>query len=166
MQPLRLLVLLACAAPLWAQAQWQWLDSSGRKVFSDRPPPAEVPPSRILRQPGVRPAATEPAAATPAPAPAPVAAAPQAGGKDKALEEKKRQAEAAEAAKKKAEDERIARLKEDNCTRARQAQAMLSSGQRVVQTNAKGEMEFMDDATRASELQRVQAIIASDCKSS
>ena len=88
-------------------AQWQWTDQDGRKVFSDRPPPADVPPARILKQPhsqpllAVKPSAaaedTKPAAtpATPAAMPATTAAS----GTDKALEEKKAKAEAEEAAK-------------------------------------------------------------------
>ncbi|MEK9952912.1 MAG: DUF4124 domain-containing protein [Curvibacter sp.] len=38
-----LLVLAGCLYALSASAQWQWLDKDGRRVFSDRPPPAEVP---------------------------------------------------------------------------------------------------------------------------
>ena len=162
MKPIRLLLLLACAAPVLAHAQWQWVDSAGRKVFSDRPPPADVPPANILRQPGARPSAA-PAAEATAAAPA-AAPAPRVSGKDKLLEEKKKQAEAAEAEKKRAEAERIAKLKAENCTRAQQARATLTSGQRVAITNAKGEIEFMDDATKAAEVKRVEGVIASDCK--
>ncbi|WP_019700521.1 hypothetical protein [Paracidovorax oryzae] len=40
---------------------------------------------------------------------------------------------------------------------------MLSSGQLVSQVNAQGERAFMDDATRAAEMRRAEAAIASDC---
>ena len=57
-----LLLAVACTWALGAAAQWQWIDKDGRKVFSDRPPPAEVPAKSILKQPGgapvARPAAT------------------------------------------------------------------------------------------------------------
>ena len=44
MKPHKLLLLaLACTWATGAFAQWQWLDKDGRKVFSDRPPPSEVP---------------------------------------------------------------------------------------------------------------------------
>ncbi len=33
-----------------AQAQWQWLDHSGRKVYSDQPPPTDIPLKNILKQ--------------------------------------------------------------------------------------------------------------------
>ena len=48
--------------------------------------------------------------------------------------------------------------------RAKQAKASFDSGLRISRTNAAGEREFMDDAARASELKRIQGIIASDCK--
>lgn len=161
----RLLAALACAVPLVAAAQWQWVDAEGRKVFSDRPPPADVPPARILRQPGARPAAAPvpAAAAAPSPATQAVAAPPAAGGRDKALEEKKKQAEAAAAEKRRADEERIAQARADNCERAKKAKATLDSGVRLSTTNAKGELEVMGDEARAKETQRVERVLASDC---
>ena len=35
-----------------SMAQWQWLDRSGRKVFSDRPPPADISEKNIIKRPG------------------------------------------------------------------------------------------------------------------
>ena len=53
MKTLRIALLaLACTVPLAATAQWQWLDKDGRKVFSDKAPPPEVPANRIVKQPG------------------------------------------------------------------------------------------------------------------
>jgi hypothetical protein len=174
-----LLLGLACALPALASAQWQWIDKDGRKVFSDQSPPADIPAKNILKQPGGRaPAAPSPAAAAAASAiaadaalaaasgPKAAASAPKVSGKDKELEEKKKQAEAAEAAKKRAEDEKIAKAKAENCARAKQAKAGLDSGERVVRINAKGEREFMDDATKAAESKRVQGIVDTDCKPS
>lgn len=166
-----LLLAVACTWALGAAAQWQWIDKDGRKVFSDRPPPAEVPAKSILKQPGgapvARPAATPEASsaenATPAMAASKPAAKPVAAGKDKELEEKKAAAEAAEAAKKKAEEEKIARAKAENCTRARQAKATLESGVLMKQTNAQGERVIMDEASRNAEIKRTNDIIASDC---
>lgn len=166
-----LLLAVACTWALGAAAQWQWIDKDGRKVFSDRPPPAEVPAKSILKQlggaPVARPAATPEASsaenATPAAAASKPAAKPVAAGKDKELEEKKAAAEAAEAAKKKAEEEKIARAKAENCTRARQAKATLESGVLMKQTNAQGERVIMDEASRNAEIKRTNDIIASDC---
>ena len=36
-------------ASLSAQAQWQWLDQSGRKIYSDQAPPKDVPESKIIK---------------------------------------------------------------------------------------------------------------------
>jgi type IV secretory pathway VirB10-like protein len=161
---------LACALPVAATAQWQWIDQSGRKVFSDKAPPPEIPSKNILRQPGMKAGATA-AAPAEAPASAPVAAARPAAsgalkvsGKDKELEDKRKQAEAAEEEKKKAEAEAQAKVKAENCGRAKSAKATYDSGVRVARTNAKGEREFMDDKERAAETKRIEAVIASDCK--
>lgn len=147
-------------------AQWQWLDKDGRKVFSDRAPSADIAQKNILKQPGVaRPAAapepTSTASATAAPA-APLFPAGQ--GQDKALEAKRAEAEAAEAAKKKAEEAKIAAARADNCSRAQRAKTTFESGKPLRQTNAQGELVFLDEAQRATELRRIQDIIASDCK--
>ncbi len=164
-----LLLALVCALPSLAWAQWQWVDKDGRKVFSDRAPPHDVPEKNILKQPGYHgktPSTPTPAAETPANANAPTAAAstPRATAKDKELEERKARAEAAEAAKQKAEENKIAKQRADNCTRARNAQATFESGTPIRQTNAQGERVFLDDAARAAELRRIQDIINADCK--
>ena len=154
---------LLCLAPLVASAEWQWLDKDGRRVFSDQPPPPDIAPNRILKQPGMRGAAA-PAEAASAPVAARTEPAAKPAGKDKALEERRRQAEAAEAEKKKAEEQKVAALRADNCSRAQAAKRDLSSGQRISTTNEKGEREIMDDTRRAAEIKRVDEIIAHDCR--
>ncbi|MFO1243607.1 MAG: DUF4124 domain-containing protein [Ramlibacter sp.] len=168
-----LFLAFVCMVPLLAAAQWQWIDKDGRKVFSDRAPPADVPAKNILKQP----AAAAPAAAAAAPAqaetaaapatatatPKPAANAPKLSGKDKELEDKKKAAEAAEAEKKKAEAEKVAKAKAENCARAKKAKATFDSGARIATTNAKGEREIMDDAARAVETKRLEGIIATEC---
>jgi hypothetical protein len=174
MKTLRFFLLaVACAAPALGHAEWQWIDATGRRVFSDQPPPPDTPQKNILRQPGPRPASltfekaapagTAPAEAAAA-APKAAASAGRPSGRDGELEAKRKQLEAAEAQKRKAEEERVAKARADNCTRARQAKATLDSGQRLARVNDKGEREVLDDAARATELQRVQDIIASECK--
>lgn len=151
-----------------AHAQWVWLDSQGRKVFSDRPPGNDVPAKNILKQPNqngsgalvFKPlndaeSANSGNAATPAATVAPA--------NDPALEAKKKQAEVQEAAKAKAEQERQAQAKADNCSRAKQAKATYDSGRRISQTDAKGEVVILNDEQRASEVARIQSIIAQTC---
>lgn len=160
-----LTLAFACVLPLSAMAQWQWIDKSGHKVYSDQSPPPDIPAKNILKAPSGRMPASDPApvaAAVPA-APAPAANAPKVTGRDKELEARKKQAEAAEAEKKKAQDAALAEAKSDNCKRAREAKATLDSGMRLSRVNAQGEREILDDNQRASEGQRLQDIIGRDC---
>lgn len=166
---------LLCACTL-AVAQWQWLDKDGRKVFSDRAPPPDILEKNIIKRPNNRnraPIAPAPAdnANGTSPAGQNSAAAipvlPASGAKglgvDKELEAKKKQAADAEAAKKKADEERVAKAKIENCARAKQAKANLDSGARIGRVNAAGEREIMDEAARAAEGKRLQTVMATDC---
>jgi hypothetical protein len=163
-----------CLLPLSASAQWQWIDKSGKKVFSDQAPPPDIPEKNILRRAGSPPSArtgfssapAEGAAAdeTAAPKARETAAAPKPPAVDKELEEKTRKAQADEKNKQAAEAEKNAKIKAENCDRARQGKATFDSGIRVAKVNAKGEREIMDDAARAAEQKRLQSIIESDCK--
>jgi len=156
-----LICAAACLYALTASAQWQWLDKDGRRVFSDLPPPAEIPEKNIVKRPGSRGPGSVPSAAT-SPAPAETAASP--AGVDKGLSEKKKQADAAEAAKRKAEEDRNAQIRAENCARAQQAKAGLDAGGRMARINEKGEREFMDEAALAAEGQRLQSMINENCR--
>ncbi|MCZ2105379.1 MAG: DUF4124 domain-containing protein [Comamonadaceae bacterium] len=182
MKPHKLFLLAVIGTwALGAAAQWQWVDKDGRTVFSDRPPPMDVPQKNIRTTPHVLVPRTAAAAAAPSASTTPqatpdaatqpavgAAPAPADAGKDKALEEQKARMEAAEAAKKQAEDkakaEKEAKARADNCTRARQQSAALQPGRLVGTTNAQGERGYMDDATRAAELKRAEQIIQRDCR--
>lgn len=173
--PRRLLpCMLGCCLllPLAAQAQWQWIDKSGKPVFSDTAPPPDIPEKNILRHGNLPPPRPAPGVidlnkggddkAPGAPAPAPAAEAkPRV---DKALDEKVKKAEEEEKAKKAAEDQKIAKARAENCARARQAKATYDSGIRVARLNAQGEREIIDDNVRAQETKRLQSVIDSDCK--
>ncbi len=165
---------LACLLPTMAGAQWQWIDKGGKKVFSDQPPPLDVPEQAILHRPGTppRPGASAATPTSGAAAPAGVAGATPARaaagaapppGVDRELQEKTRRAEDAEKARRAAEEQKMAAARSDNCARARQGQAALDSGMRIARLNAQGEREVLDDAGRAAEQRRLQSVIASDC---
>lgn len=156
-----LLLLVALGLGLPAAAQWKWRDQNDKLVFSDRPPPSEVPDARILQRPG---AGHTPAAVAAPAAPQAAETAPKLPSQDKELQERRQQAEAQEAAKQAAQQEAQAKARADNCTRARRAKTTYDSGVRIARTDAKGEREFVDDATRAAESRRLQGIIASDCR--
>lgn len=153
-----------------AFAQWQWVEKDGRKVFSDRSPPAEIQEKDILKRPpgAVRTSvvtdATAAAAGKPASAPMLKASAPKLSGKDAELEAKKKKAEDDELAKKKIEEEKNAKAKAENCERAKSGLATLQSGMRMASVNAKGEREIYDDNMRAAETKRAQDTINSSCK--
>lgn len=146
----------------------------GRKIFSDRAPPASVPDKSIFKRPGSgtrltaqnpspKNAAGEPETKTSEPS-LPGASSPTSTGVDKDLAERKKKEEQAQAAQRKAEEDRINKAKADNCQRARQAQKGLDSGVRIGRINSQGEREIMDDVARAAESKRIQSIVDSDCK--
>ncbi len=159
--------LLASLVSLAAQAQWQWTDKDGHKVFSDLAPPADVLEKNILKRPGSN-SATKAAAPVPASvataAPQSVASAPTFSGVDKELADKKKKADEAQAAQRKAQQEKVMKAKIENCARAKQAKANFDSGVRISRINEKGEREVLDDAARATELKRIQSIVDSDCQ--
>lgn len=153
-----------------AHAQWQWTDKDGRKVFSDRPPPVEVPDKNIIARPLNRMPARQQTgsentldAAVNAPA-AVETPKPKVDNVDKELEAKKKLLAEAEAARKKADEDRVLRARIENCARAKQAKATFDLGGRIARANQAGEREIMDDATRAAEIKRIQGIIDSDCR--
>jgi hypothetical protein len=164
------LMALACSVPLLASAQWQWLEKDGRKVFSDRPPPSDIAPNRIVKQPGMRATpveATAAAAATATPgsdAAAGGLAVPKVSGTDAALEQKRKLAEAIEADKKRTQESQVASARAENCSRARAGKATLDSGVRMVRANEKGEREILDDKQREAEAKRLDDAIARDCR--
>ncbi|MDR2154146.1 MAG: DUF4124 domain-containing protein [Burkholderiaceae bacterium] len=161
-----LLFGLAVTASASAWAQYSWVDNNGRRVFSDQPPPADVPPQNVRSQPHGRPApaVVREVSASSASAARPTAAASAPAGIDQALEEKKKQAQADEAARNKAEQLRRAEVRADNCKRAMNYKSSLDSGQRIARMNDKtGEREILDDAQRAAELARVQKAVAANC---
>jgi Domain of unknown function (DUF4124) len=141
-------------------AQWKWKDPGGVVQYSDRPPPQGTAEKDILQRPNPR---NLPAAGAPAPAASAPAAAPEAKPGNPA-EDRRRQAEKDDAARKAAADEeRSAKVRADNCQRARGQLRGLEDGARMSRVNEKGEREFLDDAGRAEETRRMREIVASDC---
>jgi hypothetical protein len=155
-----LVLVLLIATP--AMAQWKWKDSAGQVHVSDVPPPREVPDKDILKRPT---AATRAAAAAPVPATASAASGAAAKPKvDPELEARKAKADAEQKAKIKAEEDKLAAQRAENCQRARQQLATLQSGMRIARLNAKGEREILDDAGRAQEQQTAQRVADADCR--
>ena len=151
-----------CVATLPAAAQWKWKDARGQVVISDVPPPRDIPDSQVLQKPSVvtRRAAEQPAAVASAPAGEPIAKAKV----DPELEARRKRTETEESTRAKADEEKVAAQRAENCKRARAHLSTLESGIRLARTNDKGEREIMDDKGRADEMQRTRQIVSSDCR--
>lgn len=152
---------LLATVPAQAGPQWKWRDANGVMQYTDRPPPAGTPDSQILSRPAQlnrAPKPIESAASDAQPA--------SKAGKsaDPELEARRRKAEEKKAEEKKVEEEKQAKVRAENCDRARSYDRSLKDGMRIARTNANGEREVLDDQARADEIQRTQEAIQSNCK--
>lgn len=162
---------LALAAGTYAggaTGQWAWKDDNGRLVYSNLPPPPNVKPAQIVRQPG-------PGAALAMPGPAetdaskPVApAAPAKSNAPKTIAERdadfrKRQQERTEGERKAQEEEQKNAQKAADCERSRGYLKALEDGVRITRTDAAGNREYLDDAQRSAEADRARKNIAQLC---
>lgn len=159
---LRLAALaMVCVLTLPAHAQWKWRDKDGRVTASDLPPPREVLDKDIIqRPPEVRRVPAAPAASASATG---LPAGPK-GPLEREVEARKLAAEQQQAAKAKADEERLRTQRAENCRRARSHLAALDSGQRIARVNDKGEREVIDDRARVDEQRQAREVIASDCR--
>ena len=157
-----LLFLAFAAAAGAAQAQIKcWTDADGKRACGDAPPP------------GAKVTTLKGSSAAEEPAPAAKGAAKD-GAKDakkgpltpaeQEQEYRKRQLEAKKADAKAADEKRIADAKRENCSRAREAQAQLEGGQRIMRVNpTTGERYFLEDAQIAQELVKARQAAQESC---
>ncbi|HUL66006.1 MAG TPA: DUF4124 domain-containing protein [Burkholderiaceae bacterium] len=166
--------LLFGAFAMPALAQWAWRDSSGRTVYSDRPPPADVRSDQIMRQPGpgaqtlgTAPSNTNAPAAAPAPDAKGDGKEPAKSGPktlaEREMEFRKRQQESADAEKKQADEQARNDQRAAECERMRGYLKALEDGQRVARTDAQGNREYLDDDQRAAEVQRMKDGVSRAC---
>ncbi len=173
--------VLATVLSLPAEAQWKWKDKSGSVQYSDLPPPLGTPEQDIIARPGSQRSRTAGANAPGSPMPT-AAAGPSAAASpaspssaasanalaprtvDPELEARRKKQEADQAAKAKAEEQRLAAARAENCSRARAQVQTLDSGIRLARANEKGEREILDDKQRGEEMKRAKDVVASDCK--
>jgi hypothetical protein len=161
-----LVVTASLAGTAFGQSgTWKYRDAQGRVVVSDMPPPSSIADKDILERPTVpvrRTAAPPPAAAASAAASAP---SPQlAQRSDPELDARRKKATDEQQAQQKAQQEKDAAQRVENCARAKSHLAALNDGLRMARTNEKGEREVLDDKGRAEEMQRARQVIASDCR--
>ena len=159
-------VLALLALP--ADAQWKWKDGTGRVQYSDLPPPTSTPEKDILARPNERKTAVTPVFAASGASGASAAGSASAmlapKTTDPELEAKRKKYDAEQAARVKADEDKVAAARADNCLRSKSQLKTLESGVRVAKTNEKGEREILDDEGRDTEMKRSRALIASDCK--
>ncbi len=157
------LALASLLMPAFADAQsiWKWRDANGTVQISDQPPPRTVPDSAILARPG---APGAPVAAV-APSPTAEAAASAPARRDPQLEARRKEQQAAEAAKQAEAKQQAQARRTEDCQRVRNHLASLESGIRIARTNDKGEREFLDDGARAAEAQRARDQLRTYCGS-
>lgn len=156
-------VVLGLAVALPALSQWAWRDANGRMVFSDQPPPPEVKPEQIVRQP--REGALPPTAGAPSP-PAPAAAPAQAAPAAPAPAAKKAEPSQAEIERRQAEEQAGRQRLAEDCARLRAYLRSLEEGQRIARPDGQGGFEVLDDAARAQEVARAKDRLERACKDS
>jgi len=156
------LAVMSALAQTDVPSTWKWRDATGQINVSDLPPPLSVPAKDILERPSVeqRKAPTPPTKA----AEVPTLHSLSTPRTDPELEVRRKRALDEQTAQQREQQKQADAVRAENCRRAQAAQALLSDGQRVSRANAQGEREVLDDAARAAELQRIRAVIASDCR--
>lgn len=153
------LALSCCASA--AFAQYVWLDGKGVKQYSDVPPPASVPNSKILKSPGMT-LRTAPEQAS------------ESTGKDsdttrpqtiteKNADFQKRRMQQAEKDKESEQKAKQAADKKNGCDRATAYNRVLESGQRVSRMDQSGERAYLTDEERAQEIRENKRTL-DDCR--
>lgn len=145
-----------------AHAQFAWIDAKGIKHYSDRPPPPDTPPGKILKAPGKHadPIAT-PDTADAKPADGAGANAKQPTLADREADFRKRAQDKAKEDKKSAEEARKLQAQRDSCEQAQRYENSLESGMRIAETGNDGSQQWMSDAERARRLAETKDVLAS-----
>ena len=142
---LTIAVLLATSA---ANAEiYQWKDASGKTITSDKPPTGTTQPQKTF-------ASDAPASNGSA----------QKTAADKDLEFRKRQKESQESSEKANKEQAANAANKENCDNARRYLKTLESGERISQTDDKGERYYMEDSQRAQEISKSRQNIQANCK--
>jgi hypothetical protein len=162
-----LLTLASFLLSTAALAQWAWRDGN-TTVFSDQPPPPNIAPSQILRQPvgSAKPAkpgeSGDAAKINDKSAPGKAANTTQAKSlAEREAEFRERREKLAEQEKKAAEEAAKKQQLSQECERAR---SYLNSLQQGVQVRSGPDNAVMGDEQRQKEIQRVQKQVSDSCK--
>lgn len=142
--------ILLATATVAAQV-YKWVDKDGKIQYSDTPPPATATKTEAKK------VDTSPAAAS-------TAAAPAKTLQDRAKDFDKRQADAAEKAKKSEIDQKNAAIAASNCSDARNGLREMETGRPTIRITETGAREFLDDEARQAEITRARKAVADSCK--
>lgn len=125
---------------------YQWKDENGRTVISDKPPAGLVRQSKKIE------VISSGASANPSKSIA-----------DQELEFRKRHLDSREKAIKAEKEQAANAEKQDNCLRLRQQLQALESGERIVYRDGNGDRQFLDDAGREQEINRLRQVMQNGC---
>lgn len=126
---------------------YKWTDAQGKVHYTDQPPAANA---QTLKGTSTGQAQTTSQATQ------------SLEAKDQ--EYKKRKKELDEARAKADKEAEQARIKRENCTKARNNLNNLQNSPRVYTTNAAGQRVYMDDTSRASALASSQKAVSENCE--
>ncbi|RBA24207.1 DUF4124 domain-containing protein [Herminiimonas fonticola] len=156
------IVLASCAGA--ALAQYVWLNERGVKQYSDTPPPASVPNSKILKSPKGSTQASAPAkAADETASEGDVAKKAPETIAEKNADYNKRKTAQAEKDKEAEQKAKLAADKKKNCEQASNYKRTLDSGDRISLRDKSGERSYMTDEERAQETRNNNRVL-DECK--
>lgn len=142
------LIAAVCLTSTAAYAEiYQWKDANGKIVISDKPPMGATQQQKTF-------ASESPASGT---------AAPKTTA-DKDMEFRKRQKEAQDSAEKSNKEQAAAAANKESCESARRYLKSLESGERISQTDDKGERYYLEDSQRNQEIAKTRQSIQTNCK--
>ncbi len=155
---------------------YKCVDKDGKVQYSDIPPPADAK-CGVAKKLDTR-VASSPLELPPATSKAAIDSKANKDGKAKGKDSKdgpktladqskdfnKRRADEADAAKKDAETERLAKAKQVRCTEFTNYLRDLETGQPLASSNEKGERVILDDAGRAAQIDRARTAMNESCK--
>ncbi len=156
------IMLASCAGAAWSQ--YVWLNDKGVKQYSDTPPPASVPNSKILKSPNGSVQAGAPAKAVDEKADEGDGAkkAPETIAEKNADYNKRKMAQA-EKDKEAEQKAKLAADKKKNCEQASNYKRVLDSGERISRMDKSGERSYMTDEERAQETRNNNRVM-DECK--
>lgn len=134
----------------------KWVDENNQIHYSDQPPPSNAKATPLRAQPESGPVAAIAPAASEVTAPKTLA--------EREAEFRKAQKAKEEQEKKEAKQKEEAQARQRYCEDARSNQLTLENSRRISTYDSKGELVYMDDATRNQRMEEVRKAISKHCQ--